>query len=379
MYNEIQYYNVLLYKKYLFMEFTQVKFAPIKGKSFASDVRKKVNDYFKSNNISKKGNHHLFFKCVLFFGLYFAPFVLILCGVITEFWWVMLSLLSMGIGLSGIGLTIMHDANHGSLSRKKWKNEVLKYTMNMIGASSINWRIQHNLLHHGFTNVHGADTDIDAPPFLRFTPHTKRRKIHRFQVFYAWFFYGLMTMNWVLVNDIGQIFTFAKQGHLEKFNTNLKKELPLLIASKILYLGYTFVLPLVLTDFAFWQVLIGFAVVHFIAGFTLSVIFQTAHVVSEIDFPMPNKDRFDFTWAELQLKTTSNFAMKNKVLTWLVGGLNYQIEHHLFPEVSHVHYSKISKIVQETALEYGLPYYDHGSFWKAIRSHVSWLKQLGKA
>lgn len=362
------------------MEFNRVKFAPIKGNSFANDVRKKVNEYFKNNNISKKGNLHLLFKFILFFGMYFGPFILMLCGVITGFWWAMGSLVIMGFGLAGIGLTIMHDANHGAMSRKKWKNEIFKYTMNLIGASSINWRIQHNLLHHGFTNIHGADTDIDAPGFLRFTPHTKHRKIHKYQKFYAWFFYGLMTMGWVLYNDIKQLFEFAKAGHLEKFNTNLKKELPLLLGSKLMYIGYTFVLPLLLTDFAFWQILIGFVIVHFIAGFTLAVIFQTAHVVSEIDFPMPDKKGdLDFTWAELQLKTTSNFATKNKVFTWLVGGLNYQIEHHLFPEISHVHYTKISQIVRETALEYGLPYYDHGSFWKAIGSHAKWLSKLGKA
>ena len=348
------------------------------GKTFTQEINKRINDYFKSNNISRYANTEMVIKTIFMFSLYLVPFFIMLSGTVS-YPMVLLLYVVMGFGISGIGLSVMHDANHGSYSRKKWINKILGYSLNILGGNATNWIIQHNVLHHTYTNIDGLDEDISPRGIMRFSPHTERKSIHKYQHIYAWFLYSLMTISWVLMKDIMQLQRYSKGGLLKKQNISEFRAWSWLIFSKIAYLGYTVALPVILTPLLLWQAILGLLIMHFISGFVLAIIFQPAHVNESAEFPLLNsKGEVVDQWADHQMKTTMNFAQRNKILSWYVGGLNYQIEHHLFPNICHVHYRKLSKIVKETAKEYGLPYLEKTTFTEAVIDHARLLKKLGK-
>ncbi len=345
---------------------------------FISTLRKNVNDYFKQNGISTKGNFTLASQTFSMFAIYLVPFVLML--TIPMAWWVGLILtVVMGIGIAGVGMCVMHDALHGSFSSKEWLNKLFGGSMYLLGGNVANWKMQHNVLHHTYTNIDGEDGDIAPRWPLRLSDNHPVRKIHRYQYIHAFFFYGLMTIT-RLVNDFTQLAEFKKNGITTKFKLNVTKEYLIMVAGKLLYLGIFIALPIIFTHFTWWQVLIGFVTMHWVAGFILSTIFQLAHVVEGAEQPMPDGEGIiHHDWAVHELRTTSDFARNNRFINWYVGGLNFQIEHHLFPYISHVHYHKIAPIVERTAREFGLEYNLKPSFGKALGSHVRRLKELSRS
>lgn len=359
------------------MSAPKVKYNNQDQKEFVQVLRKNVSNYFSENNISKYANLNMKLKTAFMISLYFVPFILMLTGVVTTFWPVMLMWVLMSFGMSGIGLSIMHDANHRSYSENKYVNNVLGFLVNFLGASHINWQIQHNTLHHGFTNVEGFDEDIKTP-LMRFSPTQKPSKRYRFQAYYATFIYGLMTIYWVISKDFEGLVRYKKKDLLAKKGLSLKKAMINLSINKLWYFGLTLALPLILVDLPWWQTLAGFLVMHYICGLILTFIFQPAHVITETDFyTVDENGSIDNNWAIHQMKTTSNFANGSRLFSWFIGGLNYQIEHHLFPNICHVHYSKISSIVKETAAQYNIPYHHHKTFFGALRSHFIMIDQLG--
>ena len=283
----------------------------------------------------------------------------------------------MGVGEGGIGMSVMHDAAHEAFSNKKWINTLFASTMFILGSNTFNWKIQHNILHHTFTNIFGYDQDIETKAVVRLCEHAPKKKMHKFQHVYAFFFYGLMTLS-KLITDIFQLIEFNKSGITEEQNHKPKKELIKLISSKIMYFFILIGLPIIITDFKWWQVLLGFSILHVTAGMIMSTVFQMAHVVEGADQPLPNKDGIiPNEWAVHQLLTTSDFARNNLFLNWYVGGLNFQIEHHLFPNICHIHYRKIAPIIESTANDFGFRYNIKPSFLNALMSHVKRLKELG--
>jgi linoleoyl-CoA desaturase len=358
--------------------FSTLKF-PSTRHDFLPTVTKRVNEYFKTNGISKHANAEMVFKTVFMFALYLVPYFLIISGISTN-GWVLLGLCSlMGLGMAGIGLSVMHDANHGAYSNKNWINNLVGYSLNIVGGNAFNWKVQHNVLHHTYTNVHDADEDISPRGVLRMCPTSPWKAMHKFQHLYAWFFYGLLTFVWVMIKDYARILKYQKEGLVKKQKADIRMEWLILIASKLFYIGYMFVIPALLLPVAWWQILVGFFVMHYISGFILAIIFQPAHVIDGTEYPMPDDNgQLENSWAIHQLLTTTNFATSNYLFSWYVGGLNSQVEHHLFPNICHVHYRKISSIVRETAHEFGLPYKDHKTFGGALLMHAKMLKELGK-
>jgi linoleoyl-CoA desaturase len=356
-----------------------IKFINRSEDKFFFTLRNRVENYFKENNISKYGDYRIWIKAFVMLGVYITSYILILTSGLPVGWlWFFTAL--MGLTMAGTGLTVMHDACHGTFSKNNKINEFFGYTLNFLGGHAMNWKIQHNFLHHTYTNIDGMDEDITGKGILRFSPHAPKKWYHKYQHFYAWFLYGFMTMLWVTSKDFTQINRYTKQDLLKKFNTTKGKEFAILIFSKIFYYFYMGFLPLYLLDITWWQWLIGFATVQFIAGWILAFIFQLAHVMEDTKFPMPNEnDTIENAWAVHQILTTSNFGEKSKFLNWFAGGLNFQVEHHLFPGICHLHYTQISKIVKETAKEYGIPYFTQPSFIKAFVIHHRFLKQLGQA
>jgi linoleoyl-CoA desaturase len=286
----------------------------------------------------------------------------------------------MGVGLVGCGTGIMHDACHGALSKSKAVNNFIgELVWNLAGGSALNWKIQHNVLHHLYTNIDGYDEDIDPQGIMRFSPHQPVKPHHRFQAYYAWFFYGLMTFSWATFKGFNQLSRYNKRGLLKEQGAVYSKELVKLIIQKILYYCLFIVLPILILDVAWWHVILGWLSMHFIAGLFLGCIFQPAHVVPTSEFPLPNSDNnVEGDWSKHQLLTTADFAPNNDLLSWYIGGLNFQIEHHLFLDMCHVHYKHVSKIVRLTAEEFGLPYYSKPTYIGAVVSHAKMLHRMRK-
>jgi linoleoyl-CoA desaturase len=346
---------------------------------FFSTLSKRVNNYFKTKNIDRTANTEMVLKTIFMFSLYFAPYFLIIGGVTTNLWILFGLCILMGFGKAGIGLSIMHDANHGAYSNKAWINSFLGYSINLVGANSLNWKIQHNVLHHTYTNVHEADEDISPRGVLRLSPESKWRPIHKYQHIYGWLLYGLMTLVWTFTKDFYRIVKYQKEGLIKKQKTTFAKELIILISSKLIYFAYILGAPLLLLDISFGQAVVGFIGMHYLAGFILAIIFQPAHVIQGTEYPAPDDHgTLENNWAIHQMHTTTNFGRKHKAFSWYVGGLNYQVEHHLFPNICHVHYREISKIVEQTAGEFGVPYKSKETFWEAIKAHANQLKMLGE-
>ncbi len=360
-------------------QYQTLKFAN-NQQAFFTTLTKRVNDYFKTENLSRHANATMVIKTVFMFSLYFVPYALIISGVFTNLWILWALCVVMGIGVGGIGLSVMHDANHGAYSNKQWVNDLLGYSLNLVGASAFNWKLQHNVLHHTYTNIHEADEDISPRGILRMHPDSNWLPIHQFQHFYAWFFYGLMTLVWVFVKDFMRLNNYIKMGLAKKQKANVTMEWVVLIATKIVYFYYIFVIPaLLIPSITWWQIAIGFVTMHYLAGFILAIIFQPAHVIDGTEYPVASAEgQLENSWAIHQLQTTTNFANNSTVFSWYVGGLNFQVEHHLFPNICHVHYKDISSIVKVTAEEFGLPYKNEPTFLGAIIGHAKQLKQLGE-
>lgn len=360
------------------MQYKPLKFSRSNQAEFMNELRKQVKEYFKTNNVSIYGNANMVFKTITMFAIFFVPYFLMIFGVVTNIWLVLLMWGIMGFGTAGIGLSVMHDANHGAYSRNKYVNKYLGYVMNMVGASAFNWRIQHNILHHTYTNIEGMDEDIDPGRLMRLSPHAPLLKVHRLQHVYGWFLYGMMTFLWLTTKDFRQLVRYKEMGLLKTQKRSFSSVLTETILSKILYYGYALVLPLVFIQAPWWIILSGFFIMHFITGLMLGLIFQPAHVMPSSEYPIPDDTgNLENNWAVHQLFTTTNFAPKSRLFSWYVGGLNFQIEHHLFPNICHVHYKRISKIVKAKAGEYGLPYNCRQTFLGAVIEHGKMLKKLG--
>lgn len=357
----------------------KIKFIPVEAKTFYATLNKRVNAYFKEASISKNANTAMYIKTINMLLIYFVPYALILLQVGPPWLWLIFAFI-MGVGKATIGMAVMHDANHGSYFKKANANKWMGYTLNAVGGSSTNWRIQHNVLHHTYTNIDGHDEDISPAGLVRFSPHAPYHKIHRWQHFYTWPLYLIQTFFWILLKDWRKLAEYQSKGLLKAQKQNAAWEWTKLVATKVIYVAYILVIPALLLPVSFGWIFLGFCIMHAVAGFGLAVVFQCAHVVEETEFPLPDETDGNIknAWAVHQLATTMNFAPKNWVLNWFIGGLNYQVEHHLFPHICHVHYPNISSIVKETALEFNLPYYQKRSFRGAIISHYNMLKSLGK-
>ncbi len=356
----------------------RVKFNNSQYTDFVAELKKDVNNYFENNSISTYANSSMVFKTVCMLSLYAGPYFLIMTNRLTE-WQMFVCCIIIGIGTAGIGFAVQHDANHGAYSKHDWVNKMLGFSLSLIGGSDYMWRIKHNILHHTYTNVHGKDEDISVVQFLRLSPNAAHKPIHRFQHYFAWFLYSLLTLFWVVWTDFPKLKRYNGFGSPNPDVKHPLKEVFTLFAMKAFYIFYAIVLPIMVLDIAWWKVLVGFTIVHLLAGWLITVIFQLAHVVEETDHPHPQQDGLiDNAWFVHQLETTADFATDNKLLTWYIGGLNFQVEHHLFPKICSIHYPAISKIVKTKAKKYNIAYHDQPSLMGAIASHYNALRALSK-
>jgi len=365
-----------------------IKFSRTVGKDFATTLKKRAREYFKENNIDRYGNYKIYIKTVAISAMYFVPYGLMVYGNFTQTWQLIALFAMMGIGTAGIGMGFMHDANHGSYSKNETVSFLVGRVIGFVGGFAPTWIIQHNVLHHTYTNVYGHDEDVSPSlSILRFSPDDKWVPAHKWQYIYAWFFYGMMTIMWMTTKDFKQLYRYKRMGLTNAQNTNFNKLLAELVISKVLYYIFLIVIPMYMLGQAgvsWWAVCLLILMMHYIAGFFLGIVFQPAHVVPETDFVQAAEGEKDDLSIENnflihQLKTTADFAPKSRILAWFIGGLNYQVEHHLFPNICHVHYKELSKIVKQTAEDFDLPYHCHKTFVGALVAHGKMLKKLGKA
>ena len=357
----------------------QIKFTKEKDAEFVKELKLRVNNYFLDKGITRFANFTMVSKTIILFIMLLVPYFLMVFNVVDNVWFMMLCWIAIGSAVAGIGMSVMHDANHGAYSKHKWVNRMLGRVIDLVGGNATNWKIQHNLLHHTFTNINHVDGDIDAGILMRFNKEQKRYKMHRFQHFYAWALYGLMTMQWMTYKDFFQMLRFRKENLNRGVKRTFWKEYSLMVLAKIFYYTYMVVIPLVFIPFAWWQIVLGILLMQFVSGFTLATVFQLAHVMPNTTFEQPNMNlTMEENWVVHQLKTTSDFAQNSNLISWYVGGLNFQVEHHLFPNICHVHYNKIAEIVEETAKEYNVVYNKIPTFFGALYEHAKQLKELGK-
>ena len=346
-----------------------------RNSAFYNELKKNVENYFSQNQIRKTGNWRLYLKAATLVPAAVILFIIILFVPMSALLLILLSTL-MGFVLASIGFNIMHDACHGSYSSKKWLNDTLGLTLNALGGNAFIWKFKHNIIHHTYTNVDGIDDDIAKSPIMRQCQTQKWVPAHRFQHIYVVLVYAISSFAWVFIMD------FVKYFSQRVFRTSLQKmdrsEHFMFWLSKILYLVFYIALPVLMIGWSNWALM--FAFMHLSMGLTLALVFQLAHVVEHAEFELVEENDIiiENEWAIHQVKTTANFAPRNKIISWFVGGLNYQVEHHLFPRVSHIHYPHISRIVEETCKKYNLPYNVYSTMTSAVASHFRMMKLLGK-
>jgi linoleoyl-CoA desaturase len=347
----------------------QVDFYPV--------LRERVSRHFEERNISRHYNGSMIFKTILTLSIYLLTYVLLLSNQFSPGVLLVIAIVH-GFFTALIGLNIAHDAVHGAYVASPRGNRILGMSFNFIGANDFMWKCSHNGMHHSHTNIVGYDADIDQIPVIRLNPHQDLWWIHRFQHYYTFFFYSLTSIAWVFARDYVEYFH-------PKINGKNKTDRPILellrmIFFKFIYYSLFLVIPFIVIDIPWQYFVIGFVVMHLVEGITLALVFQLAHVIEGTTFPQPDgKGSIDHSWAAHQLYTTANFGCSNGFLNYICVGLNFQVEHHLFPTICHVHYKHIAPIVEQTAKEFGLPYNNHPTYFGALTSHIRRLREFGRA
>jgi linoleoyl-CoA desaturase len=343
--------------------------------SFHTELKKRIGNYFEEVGKSTTGNYSLFVKAVILMVIFAFIYIDLVFFTPSALWAILESVLLGGV-VAAIGFNVMHDGAHGSFSKYKWVNHLAAFSLNILGGNSFMWNMKHNIVHHSYTNVAGIDDDIDIQPWMRMSETQKKYRLHRYQHLYFWFLYSLLYIFWIFLLDYQKYFK-SRVGTMPLKKMSLGDHI--VFWGFKLFHAFLFVfLPIYRLGFTDW--LISFTIFTAVAGFVLSMVFQLAHTVEHTAFPLANEvtGKMEDEWAVHQIKTTANFATNNPVVSWLVGGLNFQIEHHLFPKISHIHYPAISKIIRQACQEYGLVYIEYPRVRYAVASHVAFLRQMGR-
>ncbi len=351
-----------------------MKFGPCDD--FHLEVRRRADHYFSDTGRRPRGCPAMYAKTVVVLAWFFASYCLLVFAVAT--WWLAIPLaVSLGLSMAAIGFNIQHDAAHNAYSDRGWVNRLLAMSLDLLGGSSFAWARKHNSIHHSFANITGHDDDIDMGWLGRLSPHQRRFAFHRLQHFYIWFLYGFVAIKWHVFDDFRDLIKGRIGGHT--FARPRGWNLATFVGGKMLFFSLALLLPSLFHPV--WAVLVFYVLVSYVQGMTLSLVFQLAHCVEDASFPMPleGTGRIEASWAVHQVETTVDFGRGNRALSWFAGGLNFQIEHHLFPNVCHVHYPALAPLVERTCDELGIRYFAHKTYWAALASHYRWLRQMGTA
>ena len=343
--------------------------------AFQKEARRRVDEYFRTSGRRQRDCPAMYMKTIVILSVFISLYALLV--FVAGSWWQALPLaILLGLSVATIGFNIEHDGGHQAYSNHAWINRLMAMTLDLVGASSYVWRWKHSVVHHTYVNITDHDADIDVAPFGRLTPHQRRLRFHRWQHFYLWPLYGVNVIKWQIYDDFRDVIL----GRVGSTRMPRPKQWELIgfIGGKLLFLILALGVPLWFRSA--WVVLLFYAVTVILAGVVVSVVFQLAHCVEEAEFPLPLEDYHSIqnSWAVHQVATTVNFARRNRVQSWLLGGLNFQIEHHLFPRICHVNYPALSQLVEQTCRDFGVRYREHRSFCSGLSSHFRWLRRMGQ-
>ncbi len=348
---------------------------PVMHKSLHAELKRRVNQYLDDHAVKSTGNYKLFSKAIILITLFVATYIHLVFFTPPTFYAILECLFFGGL-IAAIGFNVMHDGSHGSFSKHNWLNKVASSSISVLGASRFMWAMKHVTLHHTYTNIDGVDDDIEIGVLMRMAPTQKHYVLHRFQHIYFWVLYLLLYIFWIFFTDYKKYFS-GKIGSVALKPMSIGDHIEFWVV-KLYHAAFFIIIPIYMVGWLSW--LVGFFVTGCFAGFILSIVFQLAHTVTETDFPVALQPQnvMPDEFAAHQIQTTANFATKSRIVSWLVGGLNFQIEHHLFPKISHVHYPAISKIVKKTCADFKLKYNEYPTVFSAIKSHVLYLKLMSK-
>lgn len=343
--------------------------------AFASTLRKEIDAYFKSKQIPLTGNSKLYIKTAVFFSLIFGLYTLLVFFT-PPVWVSIICCFVFGLAMAGVGFNVMHDGAHGSYSKNKLVNNLMGYSLNLMGGSVQLWKIKHNFNHHSFTNIEGHDDDIDIRPWIRTCKSQPRKWFHKYQHIYWMILYGFTYLVWVFSKDFQKY--FSGKVATVKYKKFTVKEHFIFWLTKVVYGAVFIALPIYMLGFVNW--LVGYLIISVVCGFVIAIIFQLAHIIEGASFPDAGVEKsIKEDWFVHQLSTTANFSTRNKWLSWFAGGLNFQVEHHLFPKISHVHYPEVSKVVKDVCQRFNVNYIEYPTLFSALKSHVLYLKEVGRA
>lgn len=341
---------------------------------FFTLLKSRVSGYFSEHGIHQAGNTRLIVKSVILVSAAIALYATLV--FFTPVLWVSLSLsVLLGLNLALIGFNVMHDGGHNSFSKHRFLNTTAAHFLNILGGTTYFWQIKHNINHHTFTNIEGLDSDIDVKPFMRLHEGQPLRWYHRFQHIYWVFLYGISYVVWIFYEDFQKYFSGRISASSPKKSLPLRQHFVFWI-TKVAFIFFYIVLPVLFVGWLPWA--IGFTIITFVCGVAISIVFQLAHVVEGTHFNSKDADTEKPDWAIHQVRSTADFATRSRFLHWTLGGLNFQIEHHLFPRVSHIHYPAVAKYVRQTCAEYGITYNEYRSMFAAFISHLKHLYRLGR-
>ncbi|MEM7448702.1 MAG: acyl-CoA desaturase [Myxococcota bacterium] len=342
-------------------------------------LRNRTSDRLDKAGVPRHGGLRIILKTLVILTLLVGSYV----GLVfyaSEAWHALLLGFLLAHALVLVGFNIMHDGGHGAYSNKKWVNRLAGRALDLIGGNQTLWRYKHGVLHHTYTNLSELDDDLDGGTLIRMHRDQPHRPWHRFQAYYALPVYSLLAIHWV-VSDFSEYFGGKVGGHELKTKRD-PADIAIFLGFKVLFFLLSFVIPM--TRHEPWVVLVTWTAIMLVVGFFLALVFQLAHVVDGVEFPEPLADpeggpaRLQDEWVFHQLKTTADFAPNSRFLRWYTGGLNYQVEHHLFPRTSHVRYPLLQPVVKQTCEEFGAPYHCYPTLMSAVRAHVRQLHSLGK-
>src|SRR3984885_15274361 len=325
--------------------------ATLDAASFPKVLRRRLDNFFSDRNISPKADRTMWVKVALGFALLAGSWIT-LCALKPDSWKFVAVYLLGGLSQTFLLLNIAHDSNHNAISPVRAVNKVLNYAFDVCGINSYMWRILHHRGHHSCVNLHGEDDALTGRGVLRLTPHEPRLRVQRFQHIYALVLYALFSLDYVFVRDFACFF-FPAHEYLKR-TKHPAREYAILFAGKGLYLTYMLILPIFLLGKSPVLVALAFLLTHMIIGLSVTLVFQTTHTVDSTYFPS-RRSEFDNGVYHI-FATTADYATDSPLAGWLVGGLNHHIVHHLCPFVCHTHYAALTRIVKETAEEYGIPY-----------------------
>jgi linoleoyl-CoA desaturase len=344
--------------------------------AFQRELRRRVDEYFRATGRRQRDCAQMYVKTAILVAAFAGSYGLLVFAAKTG-WQALPLAIALGLAAAGIGFNVQHDGGHQAYSSRPRVNSLMALTLELIGGSSYLWRWKHGVFHHTYVNITGHDTDVDLGILARLTPHQRRLAFHRWQHLYLWPLYGVLAIKWQLIDDFRKLI----RGRIsnQPFPRPRGWDLVILAAGKVAFFTVAIGIPLLFHPLG--VVLFYYGVAGLVTGIVLSVVFQVAHCVEEAEFPVPRAStgRIDHAWAIHQAETTVDFARQSRMVTWLVGGLNFQIEHHLFPRICHVNYPAISQLVEETCRDFGIRYAQHPSFRAGLASHYRWLRRMGRA